>query len=156
MSKKNKLFKRITSKLAVRNDIFISYHSQDGGEAAAEMINNALKAKKYMSYYNAEQHTGELYPIRLHREVKNCRVLLWLLTKNALKEKQNNQPNWFFAELLWAVKYKKHIFFLVANNFNIKEIKKENLRKKFIDAFEILVNHFTHLFAEDDIGRAHV
>lgn len=151
MSKKNKLLKKITSKLAVMNDIFISYHSQDGGEAVAEMINNALKAKKYMSYYNAEQHTGELYPIRLHREVKNCRVLLWLLTKNALKEKQNNQPNWFFAELLWAVKYKKHIFFLVANNFNIKEIKKENLRKKFIDAFEILVNHFTHLFAEDDI-----
>ncbi len=46
-----------------------------------------------MSYYNAEQHTGELYPIRLHQEVKNCKVLLWLLTKNALQEKQNNRLN---------------------------------------------------------------
>ena len=49
------------------------------------------------------------------------------------------------------MKYKKQIFFLVANNFNLQEIKKENLRKKFKEAFEILVNHFTHLFSEDDI-----
>lgn len=150
MPKKKRDSKGVILKLTVRNDIFISYHSQGGGETVAEMINSTLKAKKYMSYYNAEQHTGEFYPIRLHREVKNCKVLLWLLTKNALKEKQNGQPNWFFAELLWAVKYKKQIFFLVANNFNLQEIKKENLRKKFKEAFEILVNHFTHLFSEDD------
>lgn len=151
MAKKSEDIKGKNSCLAIKNDFFISYHSQNGGELVAERINNALKAKKYMSYYNAEQHTGELYPIRLHREVKNCKVLLWLLTKNALQEKQNNQPNWFFAELLWAVKYKKQIFFLVANNFNVEEIKKEDIRKKFKRSFAILVNHFTHLFVEDDI-----
>lgn len=151
MKKKNEYSKGMTLRLAVKNDIFISYHSQNGGELVAEMINNALKAKKYMSYYNAEQHTGEIYPIRLHREVKNCKVLLWLLTKNALKEKQNNQPNWFFAELLWAVKYKKQIFFLIANNFNVQEIEREDLRRRFKEAFEILIKHFTHLFVEDDI-----
>ena len=82
MSKKKRDSKGVILKLTVRNDIFISYHSQGGGETVAEMINSTLKAKKYMSYYNAEQHTGEFYPIRLHREVKNCKVLLWLLTKN--------------------------------------------------------------------------
>ena len=151
MDNRKNLYEMIDLRLKIKNDIFISYRSKCGGKSVAEMINNSLKARKYMSYYNPEQYTGEFFPIRLHREVKNCKVFFWLLTKNALDEKQNNQPNWFIAELLWAVKYKKQIFFLVANNFNIQVIKKDNIRKKFERAFEILVKDFSHLFVEDDI-----
>lgn len=146
---KKKIVRSIFSRKEMREEI---------GNIVADGIHNVLKTKMYSHYYNPERFSVEKeYANRLEREVKNCKIFLWVLTGDCLYYRQSKDKihqDWYFAEILWAAKYDKHILPVLDSSFICLPRKK--IASQFRMAFEALVEYFTNfdeqerLFVEAD------
>lgn len=146
---KKKIVKSIFSRKEIHEEI---------GNIIADGIHNVLKTKMYSHYYNPERFSVEKeYANRLEREVKNCKIFLWVLTGDCLYYRQSKDKihqDWYFAEILWAAKYDKHILPVLDSSFIYLSRKK--IASQFRMAFEALVEYFANfdekerLFVEAD------
>lgn len=91
---------------------FISYrHGGDGVEnnndfasgkyIAERELYRPLKRNGYRTYFDPKyKYVGE-YPKRLEQRVKECKIFLWVLSKDCLICKRD-ELDWYYAEILWA------------------------------------------------------
>lgn len=127
-------------------DFFISYrHTEEdtvnnlasGLSIAQNYLYKPLKKKGYAVYYAPKSSQIGEYPRHIERAVKECKVVLWVLSKDCFEcRAHDGQNDWFFAEVLWAVKYQKEIFPIFSPDFKMPS--DNYIREQFYKAFSIL------------------
>ena len=124
-----------------RNDYFISFRNKNKGCKIAANIHKELEKEKYTNYYNPQQHNQEKagYPKRLHRNVKHCKVFIWILTEDCMMARED-KPDYYFAEIIWAHKYNRCIVPVMSEKFKNNRIDNDLLKKQFYKAYDNLLN----------------
>ena len=123
-----------------RNDYFISFRNKNKGCKIAANIHKELEKEKYTNYYNPQQHNQEKagYPKRLHRNVKHCKVFIWILTEDCMMARED-KPDYYFAEIIWAHKYNRCIVPVMSEEFKNNRIDNDLLKKQFYKAYDNLL-----------------
>lgn len=123
-----------------RNDYFISFRNKNKGCKIAANIHKELEKEKYTNYYNPQQHNQEKagYPKRLHRNVKHCKVFIWILTEDCMMARED-KPDYYFAEIIWAHKYNRCIVPVMSEKFKNNRIDNDLLKKQFYKAYDNLL-----------------
>ena len=123
-----------------RNDYFISFRNKNKGCKIAANIHKELEKEKYTNYYNPQQHNQEKagYPKRLHRNVKHCKVFVWILTEDCMMARED-KPDYYFAEIIWAHKYNRCIVPVMSEEFKNNRIDNDLLKKQFYKAYDNLL-----------------
>lgn len=123
-----------------RNDYFISFRNKNSGAKIAYNIHSGLEKAGYTNYYNPKQHNQEKagYPRRLYRNVRHCKVFVWILTEDCMIAREN-KPDYYFAEIIWAHKHKKCIVPVMSQTFKRNRIDNDVLRAQFYNAYDNLL-----------------
>lgn len=123
-----------------RNDYFISFRNKNNGAKIAYNIHSGLEKAGYTNYYNPKQHNQEKagYPRRLYRNVRHCKVFVWILTEDCMLAREN-KPDYYFAEIIWAHKHKRCIVPVMSQAFKNNRIDNAVLKTQFYTAYENLL-----------------
>ena len=116
--------------MRLRTDFFISYRETNangnenteysGGRVARELLYKPLKKRGYTVYYDPKCKSPGEYSERLQKAVVESKIFLWVLTNDSLICKADTKTkynDWYYAEILWALKYKKVIIPIIAPDF---------------------------------------
>lgn len=128
-------------------DFFISYRHGDnilsksnlasGYSIAKNYLYEPLKKKGYEVYYGPKKKEMGEYPQRIENAVKNCKVFLWVLSQGCFECKAHDDENdWYFAEIMWAIKYRKAIYPIFSPDFVMPSY--DYIYDQFKKTFEIL------------------
>lgn len=125
-----------------RNDYFISFRNRNNGAKIAANIHRGLEDAGYTNYYNPKQHNQEKngYPRRLHRNVRHCKVFVWILTEDCMIARED-KPDYYFAEIIWAHKHKKCIVPIMSKAFRNNRIDNDVLKKQLYKAYNNLLKY---------------
>lgn len=132
--------------MKISPDFFISYrHTEEdtvnnlasGLSIAQNYLYKPLKKKGYDVYYAPENSQIGEYPKHIERAVKECKVVLWVLSKGCFEcRAHDSQNDWYFAEVMWAIKYQKEIFPVFSPDFEMPT--DDYIREQFYKAFSVL------------------
>ena len=128
-------------------DFFISYRHGDnivsknnlasGYSIAKNYLYEPLKRKGYEVYFGPKRKKIGEYPQHLEDAVKDCKVFLWVLSQGCFEcRAHDNENDWYFAEVMWAIKYKKAIYPILSPDFEMPS--NDYIHDQFKKAFEIL------------------
>lgn len=132
--------------MIISPDFFISYrHTEEdtvnnlasGLSIAQNYLYKPLRKEGYAVYYAPESSQIGEYPRHIEKAVKECKVVLWVLSKDCFEcRAHDGQNDWFFAEVMWAVKYQKELFPIFSPDFKMPT--DNYIREQFHKAFNVL------------------